>query len=142
MILDRNNTEFGAAFDGSDDLDELRRLLFDAVPGPTEEETGDMFAQTFSADEADLSLLPDEDVLSGDSAPDAQDPAGEPGPFGEDGSFGGEDRGDAQDAGHEDAGHEDYGDHSGDQDGDHGEDPYTPDDDHGGWDDPIFGGGV
>ncbi|MBG0832940.1 hypothetical protein HS041_35145 [Planomonospora sp. ID67723] len=83
-----------------------------------------MFAQTFSSDEADLSLLPGQDVFSGEPAPDA----GEPGPFGEDGPFG---EGSPWEV--RDAGHEDYA--------DHGDDPYSPDDAHDGWD-PVFGGDV
>ncbi|GIH94737.1 hypothetical protein Psi01_53670 [Planobispora siamensis] len=145
MILDRNNTEFGALEGESDDLTELRRLLFDAVPAPTEEESADMFAQTFSSDEADLSLLPDQDALSGEHAPDSSDaPADDAsGPFDVDGPSGQDDAGADGPFGTEDAWQDpdpgDPGSDHGDP-GDHGEDPHAHDDVHGGWD--LFGGGL
>ncbi|MBB2915262.1 hypothetical protein FHS43_006582 [Streptosporangium becharense] len=45
----------------SDDLTELRRLLFTAIPYPTEEENLAMLAQTLSSSTPDLSLLPGPD---------------------------------------------------------------------------------
>ncbi|WP_189241855.1 hypothetical protein [Planobispora rosea] len=99
-----------------------------------------MLAQTFSSDDADLSLLPDSDVFSG-AGPDSSS-YDEPGPFDADGPFGTEDH---------------TGDHTGDHAGDrwdalgsdpgdpgdagHHEDLHAADDAHGTWD-PLFGGDV
>ncbi|GAT68596.1 hypothetical protein PS9374_04261 [Planomonospora sphaerica] len=127
MILDRNNTEAGSSGNESEDLAELRQLLFGTVPGPTEEESLDMFAQTFSSAEADLSLLPGPDVFGpggGDGDP-APDDAGS-GPFG---ATGPED--DPWDL----SGADDPGGHHPDD----GHDLH--DDSHDGWD-PLFGGDV
>lgn len=59
MILDRDNPRFGPTYDESDDLTDLRRLLFETAREPTEEENLYMLARTFSSDHADLSLIPD-----------------------------------------------------------------------------------
>ncbi|GAA3101407.1 hypothetical protein [Streptosporangium carneum] len=64
MILDRDNPSFRATGDESDDLTNLRRLLFEAAGEPTEEENLYMLARTFSSDDADLSLLPDPAVFA------------------------------------------------------------------------------
>ncbi|MFB9719972.1 hypothetical protein [Planobispora longispora] len=98
------------------------------MPAPTEEESAEMLAETFSADDADLSLLPDSGVFS-DAGADAA-AADEPGPFDADGPFGAEDHWDALGSG------------SGDADGaDHGEDFHAQDDSYDAWD-PLFGGDV
>ena len=59
MILDRDNSDLGSPREESDGLTELRRLLFETIPEPTEEEYRHMLDQTFSSDGGDLSLLPD-----------------------------------------------------------------------------------
>ncbi|WP_449066489.1 hypothetical protein [Planomonospora algeriensis] len=107
---------------------ELRQLLFGTVR-TTEEESLDMFAQTFSAEEPDLSLLPEPDVFEpgdadGDPVPDA---AGS-GPFGAAG---------AQDDPWDLSGADDPGGHHPDD----GHDLQDGHDSHDGWD-PLFGGDV
>ncbi|MEV7009015.1 hypothetical protein [Streptosporangium sp. NPDC051022] len=74
MILDRDNPGFGPTGEESDDLTGLRRLLFERLPEPTEEETLYMLALTFSSDDADLRLLPDPAVFA---------PGGRPAPGGD-----------------------------------------------------------
>ncbi len=64
MILDRDNPGFESTDEESDDLTDLRRLLFETPPEPTEEENLYMLARTFSSNDADLSLLPDPAVLA------------------------------------------------------------------------------